>query len=249
MQPSLGGTKLIRTYLSNLHSKVRAFVPPLPFALPAQKLIVVPVGLKPLVLSSTVWECIAKACKSIIVTSGIPKSSIKGIGFDATCSLAVTNSQGSPVSVSLHSGGDYVRDIILWADHRADTEAALINSTKSSVLDYVGGTMSLEMEIPKILWLKNNMPASLFDECIFFDLPDWLTYRATGGDASRSVCSLGCKCSYVPTAATGDRGKEGWNKQFFESIGLEQFVSTHSLCYRTSDVESVLIPLTLDDER
>lgn len=33
----------------------------------------------------------------------------------------------------------------------------------------------LEMEIPKVLWLKNNMPADLFARCHFFDLPD---YRA-----------------------------------------------------------------------
>lgn len=53
------------------------------------------------------------------------------------------------------------------------------------------------MEIPKILWLKNHMPSSQFSKCQFFDLPDYLTYRATGGDKSRSHCSLACKCSYV----------------------------------------------------
>jgi ribulose kinase len=170
----------------------------------------------------------------VVASSGIKSSSIKGIGFDATCSLAVTSPTGSPVSVSPDSWAgppsapkdpDYVRDIILWADHRAHAEATLINATNSPVLAYVGGTMSLEMEIPKVLWLKNHMPAEVFNDCIFFDLPDWLTFRATGGDQSRSVCSLGCKCSYVPSPSGGDRGKEGWNKEFFHSIGLEQFVS------------------------
>ena len=36
-------------------------------------------------------------------------------------------------------------DIVLWADHRAAKEAAEINATGSSVLKYVGETMSLEM--------------------------------------------------------------------------------------------------------
>jgi ribulose kinase len=31
-----------------------------------------------------------------------------------------------------------------------------------------------------MLWLKNHMPASTFSKCMFCDLPDWLTYRATG---------------------------------------------------------------------
>lgn len=71
-----------------------------------------------------------------------------------------------------------------------------------------------------MLWLKNNMPSELFAQCMFFDLPDWLTYRATG-DLARSNCSLACKCSYVPP---GVEGSKGWNDEFFEQIGLGDFV-------------------------
>ena len=46
------------------------------------------------------------------------------------------------------------RNIIMWMDHRAETQAKTINATKHKVLDYVGGQMSLEMEPPKLLWLK-----------------------------------------------------------------------------------------------
>ena len=73
-----------------------------------------------------------------------------------------------------------------------------------------------------MLWLKNHMPASTFSKCMFFDLPDWLTYRATG-DLSRSNCSLACKCLYIPP---GVEGSEGWNSAFFEEIGLGDFVSS-----------------------
>jgi FGGY-family pentulose kinase len=96
----------------------------------------------------------------------------------------------------------------------------LINSTGSSVLDYVGGTMSLEMEIPKILWLKRHMPAEIFSQCMFFDLPDYLTYRATTS-LSRSNCSLVCKTSFVPP---GVKGSNGWNSEFLNQIGLNELV-------------------------
>jgi FGGY-family pentulose kinase len=89
------------------------------------------------------------------------------------------------------------------------------------VLKYVGGTMSLEMEAPKMLWLKRHMPAETFKSSMFFDLPDFLTYKATG-DLARSNCSLACKCSYVPP---GVEGSKGWNDEFFTKIGLEDFVS------------------------
>ena len=50
--------------------------------------------------------------------------------------------------------GEAGPNIIMWMDHRAEKEAARINSTGHSVLRYVGGTMSLEMQPPKLLWLK-----------------------------------------------------------------------------------------------
>lgn len=74
------------------------------------------------------------------------------------------------------------------------------------------------MEIPKTLWLKNHMEPSLFSRCQFFDLPDFLTYRATT-DSTRSCCSVTCKCSFVP--------KSGWQADFFEKIGLEELVKTN----------------------
>lgn len=65
----------------------------------------------------------------------------------ATCSLAVTDKEGVPMSVTTDAWGTGKdkRDIVLWADHRAKKEAAEINATGSSVLKYVGETMSLEM--------------------------------------------------------------------------------------------------------
>jgi ribulose kinase len=72
------------------------------------------------------------------------------------------------------------------------------------------------MEIPKILWLKKHMRPHLFGRCQFFDLPDFLTYRATG-DPTRSSCSLTCKCSFIPQA--------GWQSDFFQKIGLSDFVA------------------------
>ncbi|KAG6840636.1 hypothetical protein C0991_005401 [Blastosporella zonata] len=163
--------------------------------------------------TSDIWSSICTAVKDCLSASEIPPSAVKGLGFDATCSLAVTDFQGQPVVITkgeeLGQYGD--RNVVLWADHRAEKEADLINSTGSVVLDYVGGVMSLEMEIPKILWLKNHMAPSLFSRCQFFDLPDFLTYRATS-NVTRSACSLTCKCSYVPSS--------GWNAEFFEIIGL-----------------------------
>ena len=50
--------------------------------------------------------------------------------------------------------GDPARDIVMWMDHRAREETDAVNATRNRLLDFVGGTVSIEMQIPKILWLK-----------------------------------------------------------------------------------------------
>ena len=78
--------------------------------------------------------------------------------------------------------------------------------------------MSIEMEIPKVLWLKNNMPKELFDRCKFYDLTDALEHIATGNE-KRSFCSVVCKQGYVPVGVDGS--VKGWQEDFLKEIGLE----------------------------
>jgi FGGY-family pentulose kinase len=149
--------------------------------------------------------------------NNIDPTSIKGIGFDATCSLAVfAHDTDEPVAVTGPKfEGDH--NVVLWLDHRPVEETEKINATKHNLLRYVGGTMSIEMEIPKVLWLKNNMPPQLFDRCKFYDLADALTHIATGNE-KRSFCSVVCKQGYVPVGVDGS--VKGWQEEFLEEIGL-----------------------------
>lgn len=79
--------------------------------------------------------------------------------------------------------------------------------------------MSIEMEIPKVLWLKENMPAELFQQCKFYDLADVLTHIATGKE-TRSYCSAVCKQGFVPVGVDGS--VKGWQEDFLKSIGLAE---------------------------
>jgi len=95
--------------------------------------------------TENIWTCICSAIRECLSSTAIEKEEVKGVGFDATCSLAVTDFNGKPISVS--SGQDIgtigERNVVLWADHRAEKEAEVINATGSVVLDYVGGKMSV----------------------------------------------------------------------------------------------------------
>ena len=160
--------------------------------------------------SEDIWQAVCDSVRRAIAEAGIDPSSVAGIGYDATCSLVALGEGGRPLSVS--PSCDPKRNIIVWMDHRAMDQTRRINQSGERVLDYVGGTISPEMETPKLLWLAENMPATFGNAWQFFDLADYLTWRSTGSLA-RSVCTVTCKWTYL---AHEDR----WDEGYFRKIGL-----------------------------
>ncbi|KAK5736724.1 hypothetical protein LTR17_007228 [Elasticomyces elasticus] len=171
--------------------------------------------------TTNIWRCICSSIHRAMAQHNVDPASIRGIGFDATCSLAVFSEEtDEPVSVTgpkFDNADGNDRNVILWLDHRPVEETKKINATNHNLLRYVGGQMSIEMEIPKVLWLKNNMPKEQFDKCKFYDLGDALTHLATGNE-TRSFCSVVCKQGYVPVGVDGS--VKGWQEDFLTEIGL-----------------------------
>ena len=98
--------------------------------------------------------------------------------------------------MSVAEDGESERDIIMWMDHRAADEAAAINATRDPALAYVGGEVSIEMELPKVLWLRRHFPDRYAAVARFFDLADYLVWSSCGADTA-SVCTLTCKWNYL----------------------------------------------------
>ncbi|ORM71196.1 FGGY-family carbohydrate kinase [Pantoea rwandensis] len=144
--------------------------------------------------SAEIWRHACEAIREAIATAGIDAEQVMSLGFDATCSLVAIGRDGQGVSVS--ETAEPARDIIMWMDHRAGTEAQEINATDDEALRYVGGEVSIEMELPKVLWLKKHLPAQYQQAWRLFDLADFLVWKATDVDAA-SVCTLTCKWNYL----------------------------------------------------
>jgi D-ribulokinase len=165
--------------------------------------------------SSEIWAACVAVVRAAMGEAAIPPSAVKGIGFDATCSLVVLDAGGNPLTVS--SSGDARRNVIVWMDHRAMAEARLVNDTQDEVLRYVGGSISPEMEIPKLLWLKRHLPSTYHSAGHFFDLADYLSFRATGS-TTRSMCTLTCKWNFIAH-------ERRWSGSYFDRIGLSELAS------------------------
>ena len=162
--------------------------------------------------SYQIWQAVCESVREAVTLSKKNPEDIAGIGFDATCSLVAIKNDGTPVTVS--SSGDPQRNIIVWMDHRSAGEAEEINAGQYGVLRYVGGRISPEMQTPKLLWLKRNLPKSFSAADHFFDLPDYLTWRASGS-LERSICTVTCKWTYLAH-------EKKWDAKYFDAIGLDE---------------------------
>jgi D-ribulokinase len=160
--------------------------------------------------SGDIWNAVCQSVKDAMSHAAISPGQVAGIGFDATCSLVVLGEGGQPLPVGPSEQPD--RDIIVWMDHRAVEQAERINATGHEVLKFVGGKISPEMETPKLLWLLENRPGVFAKAWQFFDLTDFLTWRATG-DLSRSTCTVTCKWTYLAH-------ERRWDESYFRTVGL-----------------------------
>ena len=160
--------------------------------------------------SSEIWSACTDAVRAAMAEARLPPAAVGGIGFDATCSLVVLDAGANALTVS--PSGESRRNVIVWMDHRAMAEARAVNDTQDDVLRYVGGSISPEMEIPKLLWLKQHLPSTYDGAGHFFDLADFLSFKATGS-VTRSMCTLTCKWNFL--------AHEGrWSPSYLERVGL-----------------------------
>ena len=179
-----------------------------------------------------IWQAVCHAVRQTLTAAALPGDAVTAIGFDATCSLALADSDFQPLALN-----DSGCDVIVWMDQRAVHEAAACSATGAEPLHYVGGTMSPEMQMPKLLWLKRNRPDLWAKLGYAGDLSDWLTRQATGHN-TRSTCTLTCKWGYMP------HHTPGWDRGFLAQIGMEDVLERAQLPETAAPVGSAIGTLT-----
>ena len=167
-----------------------------------------------------IWRAVGTAARAARAEAGLDAEAIAGIGFDATCSLVALDGEDRPVSVS--TTGEDRWNVIVWMDHRAIAEAEECTASGHLVLDSIGGVMSPEMEIPKLMWLKRHLPERWRRYGRLLDLADYLTFRASGSN-QRSCCTVTCKWTYLA------HEQPGWQADFLNAMGLDDLFSRAAL--------------------
>ncbi|MGN6551565.1 MAG: FGGY-family carbohydrate kinase [Pararhizobium sp.] len=185
--------------------------------------------------SEDIWRAVSAAVRAALADAGVAAADVAGISFDATCSLVVRGADGGQLAVS--PGGEKRWDTLVWLDHRALVEADECTASGHRVLEFIGGVMSPEMETPKLMWLKRHNPETWAGAGHFFDLTDFLTWKASGSTA-RSQCTLACKWAFLA------HEPEGWQRDFFAAMGISDMLERGSLPERASPIAEDLGSLT-----
>jgi FGGY-family pentulose kinase len=185
--------------------------------------------------SEEIWKAVCRAVKGARDEAGIAPADIAAIGFDATCSLVVRDANGQPLSVA--RGGEAGWDTIAWLDHRAVAQADGLTRLGGEAVRHSGGTISPEMQLPKLLWLKSQLPDVWNRAGMIFDLADFLTWRATGS-LTRSICTLTAKWNYF------SHTQEGWNREELTRAGLDDLGARAGITELPAAIGTSLGPLT-----
>jgi FGGY-family pentulose kinase len=187
--------------------------------------------------SDDIWAAVAASVRAARAAAGLPADAVAGLSFDATCSLVALDQADRPASVS--TTGEDRWNVVAWLDHRAIAEAEECDRTGHRVLDSLGGTMSPEMEIPKLMWLKRHRPQAWGRYGRVLDLADYLTFRSSGSNA-RSCCTLTCKWTYLAHEAPG------WQADFLEAVGVPDLAGRTRVPAAASPIAAPLGRLTAE---
>src|SRR5258708_14390253 len=82
--------------------------------------------------SSEIWTACTASVRAAMAEAALPPSAVRGIGFDATCSLVVLDAGANPLTVS--TSGQSRPNVIAWIHHRAIAEARRVNHTHDHCL-------------------------------------------------------------------------------------------------------------------
>jgi len=168
--------------------------------------------------SEDIWSAICSSVAEALKAARVDGADVSALSYSATCSLVLLDKAHNPLPLSTT---DMPWNIVMWMDHRATAETEEVNATGSPVLSNLGGAMSVEMQIPKLMWVKRHRPEIWEQLGYAGDLADFLCFKSTG-TFERSACTLGCKWTFDPDAG-------GWNTAFLQSVGLSDLIDRAAL--------------------
>ncbi len=148
------------------------------------------------------WQAFCRCTREVL--KGVHPGDVAGVGITGQmmCCLA------------LGAGGEVLYPGILWADTRAEAEAAQLEAAVGAEAFYniVGMRAAANYALPKMMWLKKNEPGVYARTAVFLTPKDYLNYRLCGRmatDPENAAYLHGC-----------DLHSGAWSETLLQAAGL-----------------------------
>ena len=151
------------------------------------------------------WDVICSLTKSLLESSGVDGSSVKGLAVaSAACGVTVFGRDCNPL-----------RRSIVWLDNRASAEAEAVMANfggRDAFFEATGMILCGKDAVMKHLWLMYNEPEIYENAKWLLDDAGYILYRATG----KCVCSRANASAIALDLASGE-----WDENLLGALGLD----------------------------
>ncbi|MCB9116779.1 MAG: xylulokinase [Caldilineaceae bacterium] len=159
------------------------------------------------------WQAVCATTHQLLADSGIDAAAIAAVGFSGMMMGCL------PVAAD----GTPLRSCIIWADQRAQEEAAFVAERCGADEVYLrcGHRTSPAYCAPKILWVRNHQPEIYARTAKFLVPKDFIVHKLTGEFATDYSDASGTLLFDLVTRT--------WHQPFLDALGLsaEQLPAPH----------------------
>lgn len=122
------------------------------------------------------WEAAQAAIRGVLAQAGATGKDVRGVGLTGQMHGLVM----------LDEAGEVIRPALIWCDQRSQPQVDWINRTvgKDNVMAYIANPVLTGFTLPKLLWVRDNDPASYARLRKVLLPKDYIRYRLTGEFAS-----------------------------------------------------------------
>lgn len=151
------------------------------------------------------WRAVCESSRQIIVQSGIDNSDIAAVSFSGQMMGCLC----------VDRAGDPLRKAIIWADQRAQKQAAQINETVPLKEFYhiTGHRNAASYGLQKLMWIRDNEPEVYENTYKTLNAKDFLVHRLTGKFYTEPSDATSMTCM--------DLASLKWSEQIVEAAGID----------------------------
>src|SRR5579872_987320 len=170
------------------------------------------------------WDAAVEAIRGASADARIAARNIRGIGLSGQMHGLVI----------LDENDEVIRPSLIWCDQRSQPQVEAINRAvgTANILSYIANPVLTGFTLPKLLWVRDNEPAS-YERIRKMLLPkDYVRFRLTGGYATDVSDASG--------TALFDVVNRDWSRPMIQTLGLDPAILPQ--CGESIEVTGAVTP-------